>query len=136
MYSNEKVGLTLIPPGKISNKINLDIRGGIVNRGNSLQTYQVSLFWDKEKKSALLCDTTLKISSSKSVVVKIMIPMKDKVGKHKVILKVSDGKRVYRKTKEIEVIQSDIRSIQQISGAWTGIYHWSEEEGKLWNHDI
>lgn len=49
MYSNEKVGLTLIPPGKISNKINLDIRGGIVNRGNSLQTYQVSLFWDKEK---------------------------------------------------------------------------------------
>lgn len=36
MYSNEKVGLTLIPPGKISNKINLDIRGGIVNRGNSL----------------------------------------------------------------------------------------------------
>ena len=35
MYSNEKVGLTLIPPGKISNKINLDIRGGIVNRGNS-----------------------------------------------------------------------------------------------------
>lgn len=60
MYSNEKVGLTLIPPGKISNKINLDIRGGIVNRGNSLQTYQVSLFWDKEKKSALLCDTTLK----------------------------------------------------------------------------
>ena len=72
MYSNEKVGLTLIPPGKISNKINLDIRGGIVNRGNSLQTYQVSLFWDKEKKSALLCDTTLKISSSKSDVVKIM----------------------------------------------------------------
>ena len=111
MYSNEKVGLTLIPPGKISNKINLDIRGGIVNRGNSLQTYQVSLFWDKEKKSALLCDTTLKISSRKSDVVKIMIPMKDKVGKHKVILKVSDGKRVYRKTKEIEVIQSDIRSI-------------------------
>ena len=62
-----------------------------------------------------MCDTTLKISSSKSDVVKIMIPMKDKVGKHKVILKVSDGKRVYRKTKEIEVIQSDIRSIQQIS---------------------
>lgn len=109
-----------------------------VNQGYYPQqrTYQVSLFWDKEKKSALLCDTTLKISSSKSDVVKIMIPMKDKVGKHKVILKVSDGKRVYRKTKEIEVIQSDIRSIQQISGAWTGIYHWSEEEGKHWNQDI
>ena len=61
MYSNEKVGLTLIPPGKISNKINLDIRGGIVNRGNSLQTYQVSLFWDKEKKSALFLIAYVKI---------------------------------------------------------------------------
>lgn len=54
MYSNEKVGLTLIPPGKISNKINLDIRGGIVNRGNSLQTYQVSLFGIK-RKNLLYC---------------------------------------------------------------------------------
>lgn len=62
--------------------------------------------------------------------------MKDKVGKHKVILKVAEGSKVYRRTQEVEVINSDIRSIQQISGAWAGIYHWSEEEGKHWNQDI
>ena len=35
-HADERVGLTLIPPGKISNKINLDIRGGIVNHGKLL----------------------------------------------------------------------------------------------------
>ena len=127
-HADERVGLTLIPPGKISNKINLDIRGGIVNHGNSLRTYRVSLYWGKEKTSALLCDTTLQIAAGQSDMVKIVLPMQDKVGKHKVILKVSDGKRVYRKAQHVEVINLDTRSIQQISGAWTGIYHWSETD--------
>ena len=48
MYSNEKSGLTLIPPGKISNKINLDIRGGIVNRVILTKLIKFP-FWDKEK---------------------------------------------------------------------------------------
>lgn len=136
VQATEHIGLTLIPPGKVTNKINLDIRGGIVNKTNTQQTYQVSLYWGKENKSALLCDTTLNINAGKSDLVKVVLPMKDKVGKHKVILKVAEGSKVYRRTQEVEVINSDIRSIQQISGAWTGIYHWSEEEGKHWNQDI
>lgn len=134
--AEEQIGLTLIPPGKVTNKINLDIRGGIVNKTSAQQTYQVSLYWGKENKSALLCDTTLNIAADKSDMVKVMLPLKDKVGKHKVILKVAEGSKVYRRTQEVEVINSDIRSIQQISGAWAGIYHWSEEEGKHWNQDI
>lgn len=134
--AEEHIGLTLIPPGKVTNKINLDIRGGIVNKTSAQQTYQVSLYWGKENKSSLLCDTTLNITAGKSDMVKVVLPMKDKVGKHKVILKVAEGSKIYRRTQEVEVINSDIRSIQQISGAWTGIYHWSEEEGKHWNQDI
>lgn len=42
--AEEQIGLTLIPPGKVTNKINLDIRGGIVNKTNAQQTYQVSLY--------------------------------------------------------------------------------------------
>ena len=134
--AEEQIGLTLIPPGKVTNKINLDIRGGIVNKTSAQQTYQVSLYWGKENKSALLCDTTLNITAGKSDMVKVVLPMKDKVGKHKVILKVVEGSKVYRRTQEVEVINSDIRSIQQISGAGAGIYHWSEEGGKHWKQDI
>lgn len=136
VQAGDLIDLILIPPGKITNKVKLDIRGGIVNKSSVEQTYQVSLYWGKEKASALLCDTMLNIAAGKSDVVKVVIPTADKVGKHKVILKVTESGNVYRKVNSIEVIQSDIRSIQQISGAWAGIYHWSETEGKHWNQDI
>ena len=73
--AEEQIGLTLIPPGKVTNKINLDIRGGIVNKTSAQQTYQVSLYWGKENKSALLCDTTLNIAAGKSDMVKVVLPM-------------------------------------------------------------
>ena len=121
--AEEQIGLTLIPPGKVTNKINLDIRGGIVNKTSAQQTYQVSLYWGKENKSALLCDTTLNIAAGKSDMVKVVLPMKDKVGKHKVILKVAEGSKNYRRTQEVVVINSDIRSIQPIFVALARIYH-------------
>lgn len=136
LQAENRVSLTLIPPGKITNKVDLDIRGGIVNEGASQQTYQVALYWNKENKDALLYETVVTIPAGKAETVKVVIPTKDRVGKNKVIFKVANEGKAYRKTKDIEVIESDIRSIQQISGAWTGIYHWSEIEGKHWNQDI
>ena len=136
LQAENKVSLTLIPPGKITNKVDLDIRGGIVNESASQQTYQVALYWNKENKDALLYETVVTIPAGKAETVKVVIPTKDRVGKNKVIFKVANEGKAYRKTKDIEVIESDIRSIQQISGAWTGIYHWSEIEGKHWNQDI
>lgn len=130
------VSLTLIPPGKITNKVDLDIRGGIINKSDQQRTFEVSIYWGREKRNTLLYESSVTVSAGKSETVKIVVPTKQRLGKHKVILKVTDGNRTYRKTKDIEVVESDIRSIQQISGAWAGIYHWSEIEGKHWNKDI
>lgn len=130
------VSLTLIPPGKITNKVDLDIRGGIINKSDQQRTFEVSIYWGREKRNALLYESSVTVPAGKSETVKIVVPTKQRLGKHKVILKVTDGNRTYRKTKDIEVVESDIRSIQQISGAWAGIYHWSEIEGKHWNKDI
>jgi hypothetical protein len=55
---------------------------------------------------------------------------------NKVILKVKSDEKIYSEIKEFEVIESDTRSTRQIDGAWAGIYHWSEIEGKHWNKDI
>lgn len=128
--------LTLIPPGKITNKVDLDIRGGIINKSDQQRTFEVSLYWGKEKGNALLCKSSVTVPAGKSGTVKIVVSTKQRLGKHKVILKVTHGNKTYRKTKDIEVVESDIRSTQQISGAWTGIYHWNEIEGKYWNKDI
>lgn len=130
------VSLTLIPPGKITNKVDLDIRGGIINKSDQQRTFEVAIYWGREKRNTLLYESSVTVPAGKSETVKIVVPTKQRLGKHKVILKVTDGNRTYRKTKDIEVVESDIRSIQQISGAWAGIYHWSEIEGKHWNKDI
>lgn len=90
-----------------------------VNESASQQTYQVALYWNKENKDALLYETVVTIPAGKAETVKVVIPTKDRVGKNKVIFKVANEGKAYRKTKDIEVIESDIRSIQQISGAWT-----------------
>lgn len=130
------VSLTLIPPGKITNKVDLDIRGGIINKSDQQRFFEVSIYWGREKRNTLLYESSVTVPAGKSETVKIVVPTKQRLGKHKIILKVTDGNRTYRKTKDIEVVESDIRSIQQISGAWAGIYHWSEIEGKHWNKDI
>lgn len=130
------VHLTLIPPGKITNKVNLDIRAGILNETENEMSLDVSIYLDNENNEGKLLSKSIKLEAGKSDVLKISLPTSDKVGLHNVILKVDDGSKTVRKSKPIEIIESDIRSIQEISGAWAGIYHWSEVEGKHWNQDI
>ena len=33
----------------------------------------------------------------------------------------------------LEIVDAESRSTGRIDGAWCGLYHWSEEEGRLWN---
>lgn len=124
------VGFTLIPPGKITDKVELDIRAGIVNEYGSAKKFKVSIYWDEEKENNLLYEETLALASGKSAEVKHIVQTAGREGRHHIILRVKDGRKAYRKVKEIEIISSDKRSVGQISGAWAGIYHWSEIEGK------
>ena len=39
-------------------------------------------------------------------------------------------------TRNLEVIDTGNRSTGRIGGAWCGLYHWSEEEGRLWNAEL
>ena len=57
-------------------------------------------------------------------------------GPHHVILVAACEGGTVRSEREIEVLPSPIRSTRTIDGAWVGIVHWSEEEGKHWNTDI
>lgn len=129
MHAQNKVSLTLIPPSKITNKVNLDIRGGIINESPNTQEYKVTIYWNNE--DSILFESIVTLEAGKSETVKVVIPTQDRVGKNTVIFNVTDDEKTYSKTKEIEIIDSDIRSIQEISGAWAGIYHWSETEGNI-----
>jgi hypothetical protein len=58
-------------------------------------------------------------------------------GAHRIIAVVTppDGEALQIE-KPLEILERDTRSTGTIDGAFSGFYHWSEKEGRLWNADI
>lgn len=136
LHAKDGISLTLIPPSTITNKVDLDIRAGLRNEEERSKVVEVRIYLQEEKSESLLHFSKKEIPPGKAYEVKHVLPTTNLVGKNRVILTVTDGKRTYREIKDIEVLDSDIRSTRLIDGAWAGIYHWSETEGKHWNKDI
>ncbi len=134
--SKSEVGLTLIPPAPITNQVNLDIRGGIKNMSDKDKKYQVTIYFNNETEVDKLYSTSVDIKAGDVACVKYMLFTQDKIGKHSIILVVEEGSNVYKMQKPIEILKSPIRSTQKIEGAFVGFYHWSEQEGKMWNPTI
>lgn len=136
-YSNDsRVGLTLIPPGTITNKVDLDIRAGIVNNQDAQQNFEASLYLNKVNKNSLIHFSKFSIPKGLSHEIKFSLETSELIGVNKIILKVKSNHKTYEVSKDFKVIDSSIRSTQLIDGAWAPIYHWSEIEGKHWNPDV
>jgi hypothetical protein len=133
---NAGISLTLIPPDKISDKVNLDIRAGICNTENSEKTLEVQFFINKVSEQDLLFKTNINLAPDSSECVKFILPTASHIGQNKILLIVREGARTQKAEKNIEILKSETRSTETIDGAWVGLYHWSEEEGKHWNPDI
>lgn len=130
------IDLTLIPPSKVTNKIKVDVRCGLVNNKEIDKTYFVSIIWKGICSDTILFQRKICIPARCSRLIKVVVYTGNKVGHNNVVLSVSQKDMKYKINKFIEVVKSDIRSTKQISGAWAGIYHWSEIEGKYWNPAI
>lgn len=39
--NHDYIGLTLVPPGRVTDKVDLDIRAGVVNNGDADKTYNI-----------------------------------------------------------------------------------------------
>ncbi len=133
---HQDIHLTLIPPGMITDQVDLDIRAGIKNNTASAEQWNIAIYLDEVHRQQPLYQETHTLDSLQSVEVKYVIPKGTLLGKHTVILQVQNKGKVYQVKRKIEVVASEMRSTQTIDGAWAGIYHWSEVEGKHWNSDI
>ena len=122
---NEQVGLTLIPPTAVTDKINLDIRAGIRNLGTVARTYRVTFYLNAEKPGNMLFTTNASIAPGRAECVKFLMPTANRVGKNKIILTVKSGDLFNRETKDIEILAANTRSTKAIGGAWISLYHWS-----------
>src|SRR5262249_47267030 len=128
--------LELIPPSPVTNKVMLDIRGAVENNSNSDQSYSLSLYLDQESPSALLRKENVKIQARGRAGIYYRHATEQWAGQHHLILVAASAGGPVRVTRNLEVLPSDIRSTRTIDGAWVGIAHWSDEEGRYWNSTI
>jgi hypothetical protein len=128
--------LELIPPSPVTDKIVVDIRGAVENNSDSDRQYTLSLYLDHESKTALLQTRVVKIAAHSNVGIYFRHSTESWTGQHQVILVAASESGKLRATRDLEVLPSNIRSTRTIDGAWVGIAHWSEEEGRHWNSTI
>ena len=128
--------LELVPPSPVTNKVMLDIRAAVENNSNSQHEYSISLYLDREEPSALLNKENAKIGSHGNVGVHYRHSTEQWAGQHLLILVATSPAGSIRVTRNLKVLSSQIRSTRTIDGAWVGIAHWSDEEGRYWNSTI
>lgn len=130
------VDLTLVPPGEISNQVDLDIRAGVLNNDDCRSDFRVKIFARKGLWRKRLAKERFTLDAGAAHAVKTKMKTSGLAGDYRIVLKVSSAGKKYRLTRTTAIIPSDKRSLGKIAGAWTGLYCWSELEGKHWNKDI
>lgn len=131
-----RVDITLVPPGEISDKVDLDIRAGVVNTNDHSSSFKVKLIARKGLHRKLLCVKRFNLDAGSAQTVKTVMKTAGLSGDYEIVLKVNAGNKRYSKSSITTVVSSNQRSLAKIAGAWTGLYCWSELEGKHWNQDI
>ncbi len=134
--SKPEIALTLIPPSPVTDKIVLDVRGALRNSQNMETAYEVCVYLDNESAHTRLHSETINVPAKSAGGISFRWPTKDNSGEHKIILVAKSNLGILRISQTLEILESEDRSTGRIDGAWAGIYHWSEEEGKHWNRDI
>lgn len=130
------IGLTLIPPDVITDEVDLDIRAGVVNKGTCETAFLVRIYLNGVAEDNLLHEESFSLPGGKSRCVRHLMDSEGLSGRQEVTLQVIADGDTSCVHKGIRVLDSDIRSTKMLGGAWAGIYHWSEVEGKHWNRDI
>jgi hypothetical protein len=130
------ISLTLVPPSPVTAQIALDIRGAIRNNADTTVRFELAFYLDTENPEGRLHQETIELAPKSAAGIKFLWPTKGHSGNHEIIFVAKSGTDILRIQKPLEILSSIIRSTQRIDGAWAGIYHWSEQEGRLWNADI
>lgn len=131
-----RASLTLIPPPPVSDRIVLDVRGAVYNDGRGRASFEVTFHLDRDEPVGLLHRAELEIGPGNCEGVSFRWPTEGRAGSRTVIMTVRSEGRTVCASRPLEIIPSGQRSVGRIDGAWTGFYHWSEQEGRLWNAEI
>ncbi|MBO5418732.1 MAG: DUF4434 domain-containing protein [Bacteroidales bacterium] len=134
--ATDQVYLTIVPPGLVTDKVDLDVRVGVVNDSDESRDYEISVYLDDVMDGTLLHEGRLTLEPSSADYAGFKVPTSGMTGDRKIVTVVKEGRKKTIVEEGFEVMPSEIRSTELVEGAWIGIYHWSEIEGLHWNSDI
>lgn len=130
---NDQSSFTIIPPPPVTDKITLSLRGAVRNESSVPAEFDIAFYVDAVEPSQKLHSAVLKLMPGESGLVDYRFPTAKIRGKHDILM-TTDGNRHHEiRSKTMEVLPASCRSVSRLGGAWNGFYHWSEEEGMLWN---
>lgn len=128
--------LTLVPPSPITESVTLEIVCAVHNSDAESRTFTVELFLDDQRAENRIHRERVQIAAESFEKRTVRWAASGYAGQREIILSVKNNGKTTERRQAIEIRPSKIRSTQRIDGAWTGIYHWSEQEGKRWNKEI
>ncbi|MEN6424729.1 MAG: DUF4434 domain-containing protein, partial [Phycisphaerales bacterium] len=130
------IGLTLIPPSPVTDRIELDIRGSVRNDVDAARIFEVVLYLDEEKPQQRLHQVALTIDPQSAAGLGFRWPTQGHAGRHRIIMTARSGDVTLRTERRIEIIPSDVRSTRRLGGAWVDLYHHDEQEGRPFNAEL
>jgi len=136
LKSKPEMSLTLIPPSPITDKITLDIRAAVWNQGRSAEDFEIFIYLDKAEPEYQLYQKKLRLRPCSVEGIRFSWPTQGHPGKHEIVLEVLQGAKRKCLNQKLNIIASEFRSTARIGGAYAGLLHWSEKEGKYWNKDL
>ena len=135
-WGQNSCSLTLIPPSPVSENITVSIRGAIRNNNDHKQTVETAVYLDYESDSTLLYRKTIVVQPHNAAGINFDWPVKNHIGNHQILFTNKKDGKIKRAVQPITILPSETRSVNTIDGAWFGFYHWSEQEGLLWNDEL
>lgn len=130
------VSLTLIPPSPVTDQIVLELRGAVRNNTDVTRTFEAAFESERKGKVVRLHAETLEVPAGQVRGLKFRWPTRGRAGAQTIGLTVRSGGQAQRVVKPIEILASNKRSTERIGGAWAGIVHFHEVEGRPWNAQI
>ena len=134
--SNQGIKLALVPPSPVTDQIKLSIRGAVANETAREQHFEVAFYLDQSNEASLLHRERLTVAPNSRKGIYFRWPTKNQAGQHQVIFSVKSTEIDQSISRPIEIRKTSVRSTGTIDGAWCGLYHWDEDEGRLWNAEI
>lgn len=132
------VKMSLIPPTAVTSQVELEVLGALYNDGKKVVDGSLILEISNgsTNETSVLDSIRVTLAPDSTFSYNFSFQTAPYVGNNRICLNFRSGSDSVVAERNILIEESLKRSRSTIDGAWIGLYHWSEIEGKHWNDDI